>query len=485
VANRETNNVSVLLGNGDGTFQPAKTIETGGSGPSAVAIADFNGDNKPDVVVANGEANNVSVLLGKGDGTFEAARTIETGGSGPSAVAIADFNGDGRPDVVVANGETSNVSVLLGNGDGTFEEVKTNPAGVAPRAVAIADFNGDGKPDLVVADRETNEVSVLLNTSVGALATSPKALSFANQLFGTTSAAKTVTVTNSGSVDLAISSVTVSGNFTASGCGSAVLAIGASCTITVVFAPKGYGKLSGEATIETTVGTKKVTLSGTGLPPLPVVTTGSVDMTGSFVTFGGSVISQGKGTFYFQYGTTPDYGSVTSQASLKSEFSPQLLSASAALRSGVSYHFRLVASNLAGTTYGRDSVFTIPPGQPLLTVLKHGSLRSVLRHGLRVRVLDVADSTIEIKASLDAGSARSAHLARRKRGSHVARKVVIATTRIGVSRFVPKAVTLWFAPSIRKRLAALKQLGLTIEATAEGPFATESRPVEESLTLTR
>lgn len=162
--------VSVLLGNGDGTFHPQSTYPSGGTGPSAIAIGDVNGDFKPDLAVANYNSNSVGVLLGKGDGTFAAAALYTTTGSLPASVAIGDLNGDGKQDLVVADFGSAAVGpeVLLGNGDGTFQAgvaYATDPGGA--NSVAIADVNGDAKPDLVVPTDSTNAVSVLLGNGDG------------------------------------------------------------------------------------------------------------------------------------------------------------------------------------------------------------------------------------------------------------------------------------------------------------------------------
>jgi hypothetical protein len=126
-------NVTVVLGNGDGTFQDARNFNTG-SYPSFVAVGDFNGDGRLDLAVANSGSDTVSVLLGNGDGTFQAARNFGGGTSvGAFAsifMAVGDFNGDGRLDLVVANGTT--VSVRLGNGDGSFPAAPTFSAGAVP-----------------------------------------------------------------------------------------------------------------------------------------------------------------------------------------------------------------------------------------------------------------------------------------------------------------------------------------------------------------
>ena len=156
--------VSVLLGNGDGTFQTAVVFESGGGGATSVAVADVNGDGKPDLLVANFCATTsncangtLSVLLGNGNGTFRPPVAYNSGGSLAVSLAVADVNGDGKPDVVVANCTNcgslpgnGSVGVLLGNGDGTFQAAQVFTTG-EPSAVAIADVNGDKKPDVIVA----------------------------------------------------------------------------------------------------------------------------------------------------------------------------------------------------------------------------------------------------------------------------------------------------------------------------------------------
>jgi hypothetical protein len=130
-----------------------------------VAVGDFNGDGIPDLAVANGSA--VSVLLGNGDGTFQ-AQVSYAAGIGPIFVAAGDFNGDGKLDLAVAT--SGGVRVLLGNGDGTFQTTPISyVAGRTPQAVAVGDFNGDGAADLAVANCDSsisagsNDVSILLN----------------------------------------------------------------------------------------------------------------------------------------------------------------------------------------------------------------------------------------------------------------------------------------------------------------------------------
>jgi FG-GAP-like repeat len=155
-----SNNVGVLLGNGDGTFQPVVDYDSGGNTALSVVAADVNGDGKPDLLVGNAcdMSNNcadgsVGVLLGNGDGTFQPVVNYGSGGSGVWALAVADVNGDGTPDLLDASFFYNTLSVLLGNGDGTFQAVTTyGSGGVGPFSVAVADLNGNGKPDVAVAN---------------------------------------------------------------------------------------------------------------------------------------------------------------------------------------------------------------------------------------------------------------------------------------------------------------------------------------------
>jgi hypothetical protein len=176
VANR--GGVSVLLGNGDGTFQTAQTYAAGAL-PEFVAVGEFNHDGVLDLAVANASSDNVSVLLGSADGTFQAARTFAAGRN-PRSIAISDFNGDGVPDLATANvgvptSVRGHVSVLLGNGDGTFQAPRNFAAGFNPRSVAVGDFNGDGRMDLVAANflltNVLGTVSILLGNGDGTFQT--------------------------------------------------------------------------------------------------------------------------------------------------------------------------------------------------------------------------------------------------------------------------------------------------------------------------
>jgi hypothetical protein len=173
-ANLSSDNVSVLLGIGDGTFGTSTNLSFSiTTQPIAVAIRDFNGDGNPDIAtVLSLNSDAVAVLLGNGDGTFGAASNFATG-TNPNSLALGDFNGDGKPDLATA--ENGTVSVLLGNGNGGFAApiTTTAPAGTNPISVIAEDFNGDGKTDLATANGTTDNVSLFIGLGTGSFAASP------------------------------------------------------------------------------------------------------------------------------------------------------------------------------------------------------------------------------------------------------------------------------------------------------------------------
>jgi hypothetical protein len=171
-ANSVDNNISVLLGNGDGTYQPQNTYLVGNN-PAALAVGDFNGDGKLDLAVANYGAagapgNTVSILLGNGDGSFpQPPSSTYTVGTSPLAIAVGDFNKDGKLDLIVSNSEDSTLGMLAGNGDGSFQSQLTSPTPSKPGAFAVGDLNGDGIPDVVVVLPSANQVATLLGNGDG------------------------------------------------------------------------------------------------------------------------------------------------------------------------------------------------------------------------------------------------------------------------------------------------------------------------------
>lgn len=158
--------VSVLLGLGNGTFEPQMVYRVGDRPGASTAVVDLNHDQNVDIVTANYGSNDVSVLLGNGDGTFRQEATFAAQ-DGPGNVVAADLNHDGNLDLVVTNQKSDGVSILLGNGDGTFQPERAYRTGREPHGVATADLNGDGNTDIVVAALADNSLSVLLGRGDG------------------------------------------------------------------------------------------------------------------------------------------------------------------------------------------------------------------------------------------------------------------------------------------------------------------------------
>jgi hypothetical protein len=162
--------ISVLLGNGDGTFQAPVDYATG-TDTEGIAVGDLNGDGVLDLVATNsdyygyGQNSSLSVLLGNGDGTFQPAMTLPSDMT-PVGVEIGDLNSDGFGDIAVSNFDSHSVTVYFGNGDGTFKPRVAYPA-YDPWGIALGDLNKDGYPDLVVPEWVQKKVTVLLNRGDG------------------------------------------------------------------------------------------------------------------------------------------------------------------------------------------------------------------------------------------------------------------------------------------------------------------------------
>jgi len=163
------NQILILLGNGDGTFTTGQTYAIGGNAFGAIIVGDFNGDGKLDLAVGWPEYRGhggVSVLLGNGDGTFQPAANQKVASPG-GTIAAGDFNGDGKLDLAVGSvGARGDLIVLLGTGDGHFRKGHRIPVGHPIKSVAAGDFNGDGKLDLAAADH-AGGVTILAGGSDG------------------------------------------------------------------------------------------------------------------------------------------------------------------------------------------------------------------------------------------------------------------------------------------------------------------------------
>jgi hypothetical protein len=158
VLNYITSNVSILLNNGDGTFQNQNTYSVMPA-PRGLKVADFNNDSFPDIVSTCSGANVISFLQNNGDGTFAASINSPTQ-QGPAGLDAYDFNGDNYLDIALVNSESETVQVLLNNQDGTFTSSFSASTGKGPQYIAVGDLNGDGLPELVITRSFTNYIFV-------------------------------------------------------------------------------------------------------------------------------------------------------------------------------------------------------------------------------------------------------------------------------------------------------------------------------------
>jgi hypothetical protein len=286
------NGIAVLLGNGNGTFQPFTLVTSLLSydpGDNLLALADLNGDGKLDILKST-QTGIINVALGNGNGTFQQAVGFQI----PSilntqSTVVGDFNGDGKLDVAFASQSSDVVNILFGAGDGTFKgHIEYSVPSVSNNVnfLVAADFNGDGALDMALADFDNAEVSVFINRPVAAF--TPRGLSFPNEGTGTTSPGQNMTLTNVGAAPLAITSIVASGDFAESNdCGSN-LSIGNACTVNVTFAPTAAGVRTGLLSFADngSVVSQRLVLSGAGTVPGFLVNVASGSSVSQTVTAG-------------------------------------------------------------------------------------------------------------------------------------------------------------------------------------------------------
>ena len=406
--------VGVLLRNGDGTFQPAVPYDSGGTLDMSVAVADVNGDGKPDLVVAyqnciSWQTNvTVGVLLGNGDGTFQPAVAYGSGGTFPFSVAVADVNGDGKLDLLVANYCADNtcatkglVGVLLGNGDGTFQPVVTYPTGgYKTDWVAVADVNGDGRPDLLVTNSCANNncttngtVGVLLNKTLRAktattLASSPNPSRVDQAVAITATVTPKGSGTPTGTVTFTYGSTTLCNAVTLSGgtavCASSALPVGSDSAAATYSGDSNFsGSLASlnrtvnQASTTTTLGSSlnpsgldsPVTFTATITPQYGGQASGTLTFKDGAMTLGSTAVSGNVAsltTSGLAMGThsitavnsgdsnfTGSTSNTVSQVVVKATTTTTLLSSVNPSVEGKPVTFTAVVSSLAGTPTGK------------------------------------------------------------------------------------------------------------------------------------
>lgn len=195
----EPGTISVLLGNGNGTFAPHVDYDVGDY-PTGVVSGDFNGDGKIDLAVSNNFDNTISIFYGNGDGTFQPQAVVDVG-SGPMSIAAGDFNGDGKLDLIASCVGSSVVSVLLNDGKGKFTLVNSpsDLSGPDLSLVITGDFNGDGKVDAIISSKTREQLYFLAGEGNGSFK-SPAALS--KQALGEIYSLTSVDLNNDGKIDL-------------------------------------------------------------------------------------------------------------------------------------------------------------------------------------------------------------------------------------------------------------------------------------------
>ncbi|MBI3804505.1 MAG: VCBS repeat-containing protein [Nitrospirae bacterium] len=170
--NLSTVDLSLIFGNGDGTFQSPLPVPFSGNGPIALLAVDLNNDTWMDLVVVFGSDNQIAILLNDGSGGFPSQQFFSTTGTngvaGPNAIVSGDWNGDGNLDLAVVNSDSSQLILFFGDGIGGLSAQPVIIAlGGRPEFAATGDFNHDGKPDIAVSNSANKTVSILLNLGGG------------------------------------------------------------------------------------------------------------------------------------------------------------------------------------------------------------------------------------------------------------------------------------------------------------------------------
>jgi hypothetical protein len=164
VSNFGSNNIVILLGYGNGSFATVMTYPTGnGACPVAISVSDFNKDDRLDIAVVNRDTSNIGIFLGYGNGSFANQVTYSVGiFYSPCSIVIIDFDSDGQLDIITANYDDNGIGIFFGHGDGTFGlmQVYLTGSGSTPTYVTVGDFNNDNRLDIAVVNDGTDNVLV-------------------------------------------------------------------------------------------------------------------------------------------------------------------------------------------------------------------------------------------------------------------------------------------------------------------------------------
>jgi hypothetical protein len=344
--NNSVNGVSVLLSAAPtGSSYLTHTDYNTGTTPQDVDLADVNGDGRFDIITANQGTNNASVLLGTGTGSF-GPKTDYATGLGTASTALADVNGDGRLDLAAMNSGANTVSVLLGVPTPTITSF-TPASGAAGTSVTITGTNFTGATTLTLNGVPVTSFTVVNSTTItftvpsgastgllavttpGGTATSATnftvtvaaqlvvtqggfpypsngtAYNFGNQTVSTTSAPATFILANPGAAALTLTGVSTTGNFAVSGTAPTTVPAGGTASVSVTFSPTTVGAQLGTLRLVSGLGTYVVNLSGTGVYAVPTI--GAISPASGPV---GTVVTV-TGTGFVSGGTTVTINGVT------------------------------------------------------------------------------------------------------------------------------------------------------------------------------
>jgi hypothetical protein len=250
--NSAASSICILAGKGDGSFGSPSCFTTGNQNWQVPIPADFNNDGKLDLAVAaaSDSFNNVSIFLGNGDGTFRPEMSFPTGIE-PVDLAVADLNADGKLDIVTANASSDTFSLLLGNGDGTLENHLDFAAGQqssgVPAAIVAGDFNQDGKVDVAISLPEGSDKSlqVLLQGLIPVASLNLDQLTFNDPVIGVPASAQYVVLENSGTAPLMLTDIQITGpdarDYSQYNECASTLEVGENCHIRINFTPVALG----------------------------------------------------------------------------------------------------------------------------------------------------------------------------------------------------------------------------------------------------